>query len=170
MLLVLFAIGVWSWFHYLPQHAVQTITHMSDLALNQLWYQAPVESDYQFIIPEIHTWVINTGAATMQTGSSSGSTANISGNIVTIWRTAPTSTGSTDTTLTWSASWLDVRNEIDITDQITTWSVITESNSGTIDNSIISISIGWQTVTVDGTPDEDIVINANWYTVTVQKN
>lgn len=37
-------------------------------------------------------------------------------------------------------------------------------------NTPLSITIGWQTITLDGTPNEDIIINGKWYRVTVQKN
>jgi hypothetical protein len=30
MLLVLFALAIWSWFHYLPQHAMNTLATLND--------------------------------------------------------------------------------------------------------------------------------------------
>ena len=112
----------------------------------------PTSTGREIISWNISTWVSQTGS--IITGTSSIMSATQTGN---------NQTGSS------------VRDEIDtkairdIATYITTSGKQALMNKTTT-NTPLSITIGWQTITLDGTPNEDIIINGKWYRVTVQKN
>ena len=112
----------------------------------------PTSTGKEIISWNISTWVSQTGS--IITGTSSIMSATQTGN---------NQTGSS------------VRDEIDtkairdIATPITTSGKQALMNKTTT-NTPLSITIGWQTITLDGTPNEDIIINGKWYRVTVQKN
>lgn len=159
MLLILFAIGVWSWFHYLPQHAVSTITHINHIANTKLdtllWVDHNQETSYDFNIPVISSWASTTPDTELTWTQIN--TWTIDANT---WTLSEQETGS-------------IWDEVDTTSNVS-WTLTVPSNSWSVVHtwtwSILTIQIGWQTVTVDGDPDEDIIINADWYRVIVQKN
>jgi hypothetical protein len=43
------------------------------------------------------------------------------------------------------------------------------SPTSPLSDKVVNIEIGWQIITIDGTPEEDVIINAGSYRVIVQK-
>lgn len=176
MLLVLFAIGVWSWFYYLPQHAIQTITAANHSLNSYIDQQLWVDTNDSLtpivvapLIPTNATWTVIATGTTSNTGDSLLSWDTISSwNSVSVGRSA-TTTGIT-TTSSWTTTGSDIWNTLDTNNQETGASLDdTSEEIPSSQTSIMSIEIGWQTVTVDGSPDEDIIINASGYRITIQK-
>ncbi len=176
MLLILFALAIWSWFNYLPQHAIDTLAVLNDRAYIQinkwLWVEVSQPLDYSLMLPtQVVAPAITSGE--VMSGDTNTGDSQISGwsNIVTIGRSADSQT--------WAAVSGDINTGTTIWDEVDANNanntvVPSETNTTTMpaspSSSAMSITVGWQTITVDGTLDEDIIINGNGYTITVEQN
>jgi hypothetical protein len=177
MLLILFVLAIWSWFNYLPQHAMNTLSMLNNRAHTQINTRlgiTPIEPvDYSLMLPA--QAIPTTSGEIILDGEVNTGDSQTSGwsNTVNVGRSADSQTwvigsgniGSGDIN-----TGTTVREEVDAAETTTIASGEIETTISSDSQSVMSITIGWQTITVDGTPDEDIIIKGNWYTVTVQQN
>lgn len=171
MILILVTLLLWSWFNYLPDQAINTLESVRAAASRQIdtwiWVSEPVQVINQpyVINPEsMSTWENTTGEV-------------MSGDTTTWWQISAGRSADQEV-LSGETTGSSIRNEID--------TMIAEPNDSTLSSDIwlaneepnpvepltdkvINIEIGWQIVTIDGTPEEDVIINAGSYRVIVQK-
>lgn len=175
MILVLIALWLWSWFNYLPDQAVSTMESLREAASRQIdnwiWVSEPVQVINE---PYIITPMTDTMSGDMideEVLSGEVMSGDTTTGMISAWRSADQ---EEDPAMMDESIWdqIDTGDIIEPTTTTEIEPIINESEDLTITPStdeVMSITIGWQTITVDGTPDEDIIINGKWYRVIVQK-
>lgn len=185
MWLILFVLLLWCWFNYLPEHAVGTISSLREKAISQIdtWTDDD-DSNPQEIInePIIVTSVGSSSEPELSGDMSSMDDLFIIDSEDLLWETGAIITGvvvNPNTGSQWSSGsvWEQIDTDMDSaipnTNTDDTQANTQDQKDLSIEpasNTIINIQIGWQTVIIDGSPDEDIIINANGYRIIVQKN
>lgn len=179
MILILIAAWLWSWFNYLPDQAVSTMESLRAAASRQIdswiWVSEPVQviNEPYVINPSID--LMTGDSETIMSGeilSGDMMSGDIDSSTISAWWSADQEMMSGDT-----ATGTDLWNQLDATSDPSSTTETPDTSTNTTEPSpikpltdkIINIEIGWQIVTIDGTPEEDIIINAGSYRVIVQK-